>query len=186
MEWQLEGRIEIQDSSILNLTSDVGISDFKNILGLSFIQTGSGGGRNKFRYYGMIWLYDFPKMHELEDKIDFRVLNINYMETLDNYNKKFTKDRDKYVGSNSEIQRILLYTDQLITMQKELSAGHTKTVEHLTNIYNSENGVPLPVPPNHYGDSEKIMKIQSSLNYHAVAPAPEHKSLFNRLRMLVN
>lgn len=56
----------------------------ENIGAVPFIKIDSGGGEKNFSYSGMMFLYDFPKMHQefIDNGEDFVVLEEVYNEVF--------------------------------------------------------------------------------------------------------
>lgn len=187
------GRIKIVDESKLpsyfKTSSNFGFSDFTGhwsggVCNIPFIHTGSGSGGENFGYYGIIFIYDFPKMHQdfKDNGGEFEVLEDECQQSIQNYYKKFKDSREEYIEADNIIKQINYYQEKIKKFKGDLNSAYSKMHQHLTNKYNEEHAKPLPLPKNMFNNNETIKRIHCDMSYTSASVDPKLESLFERVK----
>ncbi len=181
-----EGKIEIIDSSILG-KKHLSFSELVNEFNLHFFQTTSGSGGSDFRYSGMLWLYDFPVMHqEFEDSGEaFSVLDNEYFTKLIAYQKEYNDKRQRFIDDDKDIIYIKDHEKELKKLSLELQTIRSQKSKALKNDFNQKYGKDLPLPPRAFiSDSTFVMNVHAAISFNAETIHPDIEPLFQRVEDL--
>jgi len=120
-----------------------------------WLHTGSGGGGDNFRYSGMLFIYDFPAMHEqfLASGGEYAVIEHEYKRAIDSFNEEYQRSSNKFVAEHDT-------TVELFRMQKDLGDAQVKIAKAIKVVSSSlrkefketTSGVP-PLPDSMFVDS---------------------------------
>jgi len=186
-----EGYITIdRDISIL---SKVGFTELIRGVGIggcscNWLKTGIGSSGVNFRIDGMLFLYDFPAMHQqFKNKgEDFALLKKEHANTITAYWNDFVKYRRKYIKSTTTIKNILKYREMLMALDAELYLKETAATLCLRDQFNSKYAK-TPPTNNFCIDPDELNKnIFLATQQDDTKVMPELSEIFERIQQLSN
>jgi hypothetical protein len=188
--WQgrWEGTVEILDtctitkkglyfSGLLGSWSD-------SLMDVWYIQTGSGGGGDRFQYDGMLWLYDFPKMHEEFELRGGRVeiLKEDYTILLKRYYTQYTQEKEKFSRTNPVMMQCDQFLDTLESLKSTLTASKNQLHEHLTQKFNKQHAKKMPEINSAFDVSQtRLKEIYVAVNNQKTTTHPELQGIFETI-----
>lgn len=115
---------------------------------VTWLKTGSGGGGESFRYSGSFFVYDFPKMHEefKRNNNEYKVLENEYTDAIDMYNRKFRQERDLHVRKASTCVKVGYMKDQVEGLLATINTAQEKVKEHAYSEFTAAYDVKVPKP----------------------------------------
>jgi len=150
-----------------------------------FIQTGSGSsGDAYFQYSGMLWMYDFPLMHEefKQSGGEFDVMAKDYSKLLETYKKEYTNSRKHYVSSRSDlitVRQLQSEMGQLLGNLDKIERGKEK---FYINEFNKKYGVPVPLPNTAFSNiGDVISKIHGDVSFSGTVRNPKLEDLLKTM-----
>lgn len=189
------GQLEVVDSSILGISKKVYFTDLLRgavckELKVPFIHTGGGGegSDSDFRYEGMFFVYDFPKIHEkyLAEGGAISDLSHHYSQVVGDYFDKLNTERSHKVSWDPKVRKLGDLKKQAQDLIKVFEDATLLREKDVRSQFNESYEVPLPLPPDPFcADSDTLKKIQSATYSEKAKPAPELKAYANTLNELV-
>lgn len=158
-----KGVIEVMDSNSWPHTpyfSNLINGEVKGLPPVPWLKTGSGGGGDSFSYSGMLFLYDFPVMHEQFKQTgeEFKVLEVDYGYAVKHYAELLKTQRTKYViNSELHLKAQALY-DQAKKEYKKAEDMLEKTHTYLIGGFNDKYDVEPPLPNSMFTDDLETTK----------------------------
>lgn len=186
---KFKGSVKILDNSFFK-EKEITLSDltsWSNNSLLWYINTGTGCPGKDFSIGGVLWVYDFPLIHEeFKNNLDeFHNLEVDYLNFVKSYSKNFEIYRDDYIESDAEYDRCIKYQKELNETQRILNQKIEQKKLFLKNEYNKKYGKVIPIPSKAFcRNTTEIMKIHGDLSFNANTPSPELEKLFSKLETL--
>ena len=186
-----EGSIEILDTCTI---AKKGMSFSRltgawsdSVMDVWYIQTGTGGGGNSFRYNGMLWLYDFPLMHIEFEKNGGRldVYKKEYGEHIHNYQQRYNQELTKKINNNQDLRRCLQLKTDLAALGESLDIGVKQTKTSITHEFNSTHLIKFPEISSAFEvnqDAVKNIYLQTTTGKKVLLP--ELQELFQQIEDL--
>lgn len=143
-----------------------------------WLQTGSGGGGESFRYSGMLFIYDFPMMNaEFEASGGkFEVMQREYCDAVRKYQQEFKRHQDKFVEyshENSACDKMLKDLDDLM---KDVRKMQKQARDHYSAKFSAQYEVQLAQPTSIFVDDKLLEATNTLVNYNKTTPLPELRS----------
>lgn len=187
-----KGTVEIINNKLTNRKTEY----FSSLLGGGwgglmncwFIQTGSGGCGNDFSYGGMLFLYDFPKMHDefIMSGGEYDLLNDQYHDTVKSYNAKYNKELKNTICFNKESIKLKSLQEQLKKSSDILYKMNDQLNSSITNEFNEQYKVVLSLPKSAFDkDNEEVMKTRCKVQSKKSIVHPELDKIFKNIESLV-
>ena len=131
-----------------------------NIDGVTFFKPGCGGGGVKdFSYSGMMFLYDFPKMHKefIDNGEEYKVLESEYNASISDYRKVFLGLCREHVEKNPEYVKISKMIEDLNKSIGELEQAKSKFADSIRQKFTESYDVPIPKPTSIFVNDGVVM-----------------------------
>lgn len=164
-EGRWEGTIEIVDTKKLGnhyatFQGLCGIWIQGNLEGVTFFKTGCGGaGKNEFSYSGMMYLYDFPKMHKefIDNGEEYKVLESEYNTSISDYRKVFLELCREHVEKSPEYVKLSKMVEELNKSIIELEHAKSKFADSIKQKFTENYDVPIPKPTSIFVNDGAVM-----------------------------
>ena len=127
---------------------------------VTFFKPGCGGGGTKgFSYSGMMFLYDFPKMHKefIDNGEEYKVLESGYNTSISDYRKAFLELCREHVEKNPEYVKISKMIEDLNKSIDELVHAKSKLADSIRQQFTESYDVPIPKPTSIFVNDGVVM-----------------------------
>ena len=145
-----------------------------------------GGGMDSFAYSGMMFIYDFPKIHQefINNGGEYEVLEEEYNRSVDSFYKVFKNKQRDYVNNDqrkSAITRTIAEITDCLTELNNANIAITNTLsDEFAKTFTTELPKPIPV----FADDESVMQAVCGTQAPDKIVHPEMKKLFERVERL--
>ncbi len=186
--WQ--GTVEVVDNTVTKKSklyfSDLIGSWDVGLPRLPWIKTGSGGGGENFRFEGILFIYDFPKMYEEFEANggQFGVLQKEYCKTVDQYRREFNNKRSHYISNTEEHMACTSMLKDLDEVMKKVRTLQKQTTDYYRAKFTADYDVSLPRPTSIFVDDQLLEATTTLVNYNKSIPLPELESTEKYIRQL--
>jgi hypothetical protein len=136
-----------------------------NLEGVTFFKIGcdggcgGGGGENDFSYSGMMFLYDFPKMHKefIDNGEEYKVLESEYNTSISDYKKVFLELCREHVEKNPEYVKLSATIEEMKKSIIELEHAKSKFADSIRQKFTENYDVPIPTPTSIFVNDGVVM-----------------------------
>lgn len=154
---------------------------------LWFMNTGSGSYGERFSGEGILWLYDFPKMHEefKSNGGEFDVLNNEFTNVLKKYTEEYHSKCKDFISKDENFCSCLYYSETLCSLQDKLSEIKESQRKYLINEFNKKFGKNVPLPNSAFvPDTKKLQELHSQVSFNSSVTEPSLSSIFSEVERL--
>lgn len=183
------GTVEVIDKSYYG-TKDIYFSTIirgiKKIKSSNFIKTGTGGGGNHFSFSGMLFLYDFKKMHdEFKSNGNHKdVIECNYNKTLSAYYDKFDNERMEKLKNNPLHKNVMQLNSEALKLTEDIHIALLSISESVMNEFNSLYSIPIELPSSMMVNDSLIAKVKNNTDFKSSIPHPNLDNISAQLNKL--
>lgn len=183
------GYVEVLDKERWGNTlyfSDLREGGHKGLPNIPWLKTGSGGGGENFRFDGMLFLYDFPEMHEQfkTQGGEFKVLEKDYAESVATYYDRFSKEQTTFIGSRKQILQLDKINKKIQALQKDLTEIKDVSIDYYKGKFCEQYEVKLPNPPSIFANDADIMVTKTISSYSSSKILPDLESTVGHIEKL--
>lgn len=192
------GTIEVVDPKKLgkSYTSTPGLQDLcgtwgqcGNLEGVTFFKIGCGGsGKNDFSYSGMMYLYDFPKMHKefIDNGEEYKVLESEYNTSISDYKRVFSELQREHVEKNPEYVKLSKMVEELNKSIIELEHAKSKLADSIRQKFTESYDVPIPTPTSIFVNDGAVMSAVCTTQRAGVKIHPKMEELMTYMSSLAS
>lgn len=158
-----------------------------NLDGVTFFKTGcGGGGKSDFSYSGMMYLYDFPKMHKefIDNGEEFNVLESEYNTSIEDYRKVFLELSRQHVEKNAEYVKVSKMIEDLNKTIDELVQAKSKFADSIRQKFTESYDVPIPTPTSIFVNDGVVMSAVCNTQRKGVKVHPKMDELMDYMSSL--
>ena len=131
-----------------------------NLDGVTFFKIGCGGcGAKDFSYSGIMFLYDFPKMHKefIDNGEEYNVLETEYNTSISDYRNTFLELCREHVEKNPEYVKISKMIGDLNKSIGELAQAKSNFADSIRQKFTESYDVPIPKPTSIFVNDRVVM-----------------------------
>lgn len=160
-----------------------------NLGGVTFFKIGCGGaGKSDFSYSGMMYLYDFPKMHQefIDNGEEYKVLESEYNTSISDYRKVFLELQREHVEENPEYVKLSRMVENLSKSILELEHAKSKLADSIRQKFTENYDVPIPKPASIFVNDGAVMSAVCTTQRKGVKVHPKMEELMTYMSSLAS
>lgn len=177
--------IDEEKSKVLG-SKVLSFSDLQHII--NFINTGTGCGGANFSISGILWVYDFKKIHE-EFIADGSVIKHNeneFKKCVEDYQKQYQLELTEFIKNDDVISNLNKKMSALDDAKSKLLELHQKRKMFLINDFNSKYDEEIPMPSSAFLMNSEIKSLKTQTYYTNLKTVPNSEGIIKRIDNIIN